>query len=141
VIDIFCSKQFALFVITGGIAALANFCSRFGFNVFTSFEVAVILAYLVGMVTAFILAKLFVFKDSTHSTSRSFTWFTMVNIVAIAQTFFISTGLFYYGFPWMDYEFYPAATAHAIGVVFPVFTSFIGHKYLSFRGIENHESI
>lgn len=135
-IGIFRSKQFVLFVITGGIAALANFGSRFGFNVFTSFEVAVILAYLVGMITAFVLAKLFVFKETTHSTSRSFVWFTLVNLLAIAQTYFISVGLFYYGFPWLGYEFYPTATAHAIGVIFPVFTSFIGHKYLSFRSIK-----
>lgn len=132
-IGIFRSKQFVLFLITGGIAALANFGSRFGFNVFTSFEVAVILAYLVGMISAFVLAKLFVFKESSHSTSRSFAWFTIVNLVAVAQTYFISIGLFYYGFPWLEYEFYPAATAHAIGVIFPVFTSFIGHKYLSFK--------
>jgi putative flippase GtrA len=133
VIGIFRSKQFVLFLITGGIAALANFGSRFAFNVFTSFEVAVILAYLVGMISAFVLAKLFVFKESSHSTSRSFIWFTLVNLLAIAQTYFISIGLFYYGFPWLEYEFYPAATAHAIGVIFPVFTSFIGHKYLSFK--------
>lgn len=132
-ISIFSSKQFVLFVITGGIAALANFGSRFGFNLFTSFAVAVILAYLVGMITAFVLAKLFVFKETTNSTSQSFVWFTLVNLVAVMQTYFISVGLFYYVFPCMGYEFYPAATAHAIGVIFPVFTSFIGHKYLSFR--------
>ena len=34
----------------------------------------------------------------------------------------------------VGFEFYPEAVAHAIGVVFPVFTSFIGHKYFSFRG-------
>ncbi|MGE4503348.1 MAG: GtrA family protein [Thiomicrospira sp.] len=130
---IFRSKQFVLFLITGGIAALANFGSRFVFNEFTSFEVAVILAYLVGMISAFVLAKLFVFKESSHSTSRSFIWFTLVNLVAVAQTYFISIGLFYYGFAWLGYDFYPAATAHAIGVIFPVFTSFIGHKYLSFK--------
>lgn len=132
-ISLFRSKQFLLFIVTGGIAAIANFGSRFVFNLFTSFELSVILAYLVGMITAFILAKLFVFKESCHSTSRSFIWFTLVNLIAIAQTYLISIGLYYYGFPSLGYEWYPAATAHAIGVVFPVFTSFIGHKYLSFK--------
>jgi len=133
VIGIFRSKQFLAFIITGGIAAVANFGSRFIFNEFTSFEMAVILAYLVGMVTAFVLAKLFVFKETQHSTSKSFLLFSIVNVVAVAQTYLISVGLFYYGFPWVGYTWYPDATAHAIGVMFPVFTSFIGHKYLSFK--------
>lgn len=68
----FRSKQFILFVVTGGIAALVNFGSRFVFSVFTSFGIAVILSYLLGMVTAFALVKLFVFKETVHSAQRAF---------------------------------------------------------------------
>lgn len=139
-ISAFRSKQFLAFIITGGIAALANFGSRFIFNEYTDFQKAVILAYLVGMVTAFVLAKLFVFKKSQHSTAKSFVWFTAVNLLAVAQTYFISVGLFLYGFPAVGYAFYPAATAHAIGVAFPVFTSFLGHKHLSFRNIYHEKN-
>jgi hypothetical protein len=39
-----------------------------------------------------------------------------------------------YVFPAIGFSFYPEAVAHAVGVIFPVFTSFFGHKYLSFRG-------
>lgn len=133
VIKAFRSKQFVVFIITGGVAALANFGSRFLFNEVVDFNLAVIFAYLVGMITAFILAKIFVFKETQHTTAKSFFWFTVVNVVAIAQTYLISVGLHSYYFPYINYQTYPAATAHAIGVMFPVFTSFIGHKYLSFK--------
>ena len=133
-IKVFKSKQFLSFLITGGIAATANFGSRFIFSEYVDFGTAVILAYLVGMVTAFVLAKLFVFKESQHSTKKEFFYFTLVNVVAIVQTYIISLGFANYMFPSMNFTFHPEAVAHAMGVIFPVFTSFIGHKYFSFKG-------
>jgi len=55
-------------------------------------------------------------------------------VVAIIQTYIISVGLVEYGFPYLGFDFYPEAVAHAVGVIFPVFTSFFGHKYFSFKG-------
>jgi putative flippase GtrA len=133
VIAEFKSKQFISFLFAGGLAAAVNFGSRFFYNEFVSFGNAVILAYITGMITAFVLTKLFVFDKSGHSTKKEFFYFTLVNIVAIVQTYIISVGFSQYLFPSMGFEFYPEAVAHAIGVVFPVFTSFFGHKYFSFR--------
>jgi len=135
VIAEFKSKQFLSFLFAGGFAAIVNFGSRFFYNQFVSFGSAVILAYITGMITAFMLTKFFVFKQSAHSTSKEFFYFTLVNIVAVIQTYIISVGFAQYVFPMIAFSFYPEAIAHATGVVFPVFTSFLGHKYLSFRGI------
>ena len=129
----FKSKQFISFLFAGGFAAVVNFGSRFFYNEFVSFGNAVILAYITGMITAFVLTKLFVFDKSAHSTKKEFFYFTLVNIVAIIQTYIISVGFSQHLFPNIGFGFYPEAVAHAIGVVFPVFTSFIGHKYFSFR--------
>lgn len=129
----FKSKQFISFLFAGGFAAVVNFGSRFFYNEFVSFGNAVILAYITGMITAFVLTKLFVFDKSVHSTKKEFFYFTLVNVVAIIQTYIISVGFSQYLFPSIEFKFYPEAVAHVIGVVFPVFTSFIGHKYFSFR--------
>lgn len=129
----FKSKQFISFLVAGGFAAVVNFGSRFFYNEFVSFGNAVLLAYITGMITAFVLTKLFVFEKSTHSTKTEFYYFTLVNIVAIIQTYIISVGLAEYIFPIMSFEFYPKAVANAIGIIFPVFTSFVGHKKFSFR--------
>jgi len=136
VIAEFKSKQFISFLFAGGFAAVVNFGSRFFYNEFVSFSNAVILAYITGMITAFVLTKFFVFEKSIHSTKKEFFYFTLVNVVAFIQTDIISVGFAKYLFPMMGFEFYPEAVAHAMGVIFPVSTSFFGHKYFSFRGVK-----
>jgi putative flippase GtrA len=133
VIHHFFSKQFLVFLATGGIAALVNFFSRILFNLYWSFSTSVLLAYLAGMFTAFILAKLFVFKESTQSIHRSVVIFGLVNVVAAAQTWAISMGLDYYILPELGVTNFVPEIAHAAGVLFPVFTSYLGHKRWSFK--------
>ena len=132
-IEAFRSKQFVLFLLTGGTAAALNFASRIFYNRWVDFSTAVILAYLTGMVTAFILAKLFVFKQTHQSLGASALIFSLINVLAIAQTWAISMGLAYYVLPWMNVTRFPHEIAHAVGIAVPVFTSYIGHKYWSFR--------
>ncbi len=129
----FMSRQFLVFLLTGGTAAAVNFGSRLLYSQSMGFSSAVILAYLTGMVTAFALAKLFVFKDSAQSIGRSAGFFILVNLVAVLQTWAISMGLLYYGLPWLNVTFFPQEIAHAAGVAVPVFTSYLGHKRWSFR--------
>lgn len=129
----FMSRQFLLFLLTGGTAAAVNFGSRIMYSFWLDFSVAIILAYVTGMVTAFLLTKLFVFKASQQALHRSAMYFILVNIVAIFQTWLISMGLVYYILPAMGVTTFLQEIAHAVGVAVPVFTSYIGHKRWSFR--------
>jgi len=129
----FFSRQFLHFIFTGGIAAAVNFSSRFFYDDWVDFSTAILLAYITGMITAFILAKLFVFKDSKQSTSRSVLFFILVNMIAVLQTWGISMGLAYYLLPSMGVTLFVKELAHLIGIIIPVFTSYIGHKRLSFK--------
>jgi len=130
---VFMNKQFTLFVVTGGIAAAANFGSRILYNRWVDFSTAVILAYITGMIVAFLLAKAFVFKESTQSTNKSVMYFIIVNMFAVLQTWLISMGLALYLLPALGIKMYVHELAHAAGVVAPVFTSYLGHKHFSFR--------
>jgi len=130
---VFLTKQFTRFVLTGGIAAAANFGSRILFNRWMDFSSAVILAYLVGMIVAFLLAKAFVFHESTQSTNKSIFFFTVINLFAVLQTWLISMGLAVYILPAMGINIFVHEIAHAAGIVAPVFTSYLGHKHFSFR--------
>jgi putative flippase GtrA len=127
------SRQFVIFLVTGGVAAAVNFGSRILYNQWVNFSVAVVLAYLTGMVTAFVLARYFVFTESNQSMQRSALWFVVVNIVAVMQTWVISMLLAYYVLPRMDLTQFIPEIAHAVGVVVPVFTSYLGHKRFSFK--------
>jgi putative flippase GtrA len=57
----------------------------------------------------------------------------LVNGLAIIQTWAISLLMAYYALPALGVQDYTLEIAHAVGIVVPVFTSFIGHKYWSFR--------
>ncbi len=129
----FLSRQFLIFLATGATAAAVNFGSRIVYNQWLDFSSAVVLAYITGMVTAFILAKIFVFKDSAQAMHRSAIFFILVNLFAVAQTWAISMLLAYYLLPAMGIETFAPEIAHAAGVAVPVFTSYIGHKRWSFK--------
>jgi putative flippase GtrA len=133
VIRHFFSRQFVAFLLTGGLAALVNFGSRILLNRWMSYSNAVIVAYVIGMITAFVLARIFVFRRSSNGMRRSALIFTAVNIVAVAQTWLISMLLAYHLLPWAGVTRFVPEIAHAAGVIFPVFTSYLGHKFWSFR--------
>jgi putative flippase GtrA len=129
----FLSRQFLAFLLTGGTAALINFGSRILYSQWMGFSAAVVLAYLTGMISAFVLARAFVFSESTQPVHHSALFFTLVNVVAVAQTWAISLFLAGYLLPVLGVRLFVQEIAHAIGVIVPVFTSYIGHKRWSFR--------
>jgi putative flippase GtrA len=129
----FVSRQFMIFLLTGGTAAAVNFGSRIAYSRWLDFSAAVILAYITGMITAFVLARLFVFKESQQPVQRSIAFFILVNLVAVLQTWAISMGLAYYILPSLGADLPALEIAHAVGIVVPVFTSYIGHKRWTFR--------
>lgn len=132
-IGAFRSRQFLVFLLTGGIAAAVNFGSRILYNQWMGFSAAIVLAYITGMVTAFVLARLFVFRDSQRALHHSALYFVLVNGVAVLQTWAISLLLADWLLPALGVHQYMHELAHAAGVVVPVFTSYLGHKHLSFK--------
>lgn len=125
--------QLAAFGVAGGLAAVANIGSRIVFNRWMPYTAAIILAYIVGMIVAFVLNRLFVFRETVNPLHYQAFWFTVVNLAAVLQTLAVSLLLADYVFPHAGLRWYPETVAHAIGVGIPVITSFIGHKKLSFR--------
>lgn len=96
------------------------------------FHTAIILAYGTSMVTAFILAKLFVFRNRCRRLRDAWLTFCAVNLLAIAQTWLISMCMGYF-LPAVGVTAFVPELAHAAGVVVPVFSSYLGHKRFSFR--------
>ena len=125
------SKQFLYFIISGGIAALVNFFSRIALNFIFSYEVSIVLAYCFGMLTAYILTRKYVFLSNANIV-KSAVKFIIVNLIAVLQTYFISVYLNRY-FESINFNFYSKELAHMVGIIVPVFTSYVGHKYYSFK--------
>lgn len=129
----FYSRQFIIFILTGGTAAGVNFGSRIVLNYWFGFSTAVIIAYILGMITAFILAKCFVFENTQQALHESILFFVLVNVVAVMQTWVLSMCFAYYLLPYLGISAFVKEISHAVGVIVPVFTSYIGHKKFSFR--------
>ena len=131
------SPQFIRFLLAGGIAAVANIGSRFLFSRFTIYEVAVVLAYLLGMTVAFILMRGHVF-NSKGPLLPQILKFSAVNLLAVLQTLLISIVLARWLLPAVGVGPAPRAEAiaHIVGVLVPVVTSYFGHKLLTFRQAE-----
>lgn len=128
----FMTRQFLVFLVTGGLAACVNFGSRILYDRWLDFSTSVVLAYLTGMVTAFLLARAFVFTSGSQPVHRSAFFFVLVNGVAVIQTWALSM-LLYYLLPLAGVTRFVPEIAHAAGVAMPVFTSYLGHKKFSFR--------
>ena len=129
----FWSRQFLVFLLTGGIAAIVNFGSRIWYSQWLDFSPAVVVAYITGMITAFILAKVFVFSGSSQTIHRSAVIFALINLIAVLQTWLVSIGLANFVLPWVGVSRFSHEIAHAVGIAIPVFTSYLGHKHWSFR--------
>ena len=124
--------RFIQFVAAGGVAAGVNFCSRIVLSKWLSFPVAIVLAYLLGLITAFLLNRYFVFADSTKHVHKQMAWFVAVNALAIVQTLLVSLLFADYILPHLGITWHAEEIAHAFGIVTPVFTSYLGHKKFSF---------
>jgi putative flippase GtrA len=112
---------------------MANIGSRYALTSVMSFEVAVVVAYLIGMAIAYVLARIFVFEPTGRSIASEFWRFTVVNLLALVLVWGISVGLADLIFPAIHFTWHSMDIAHVLGVLAPAVTSFLGHRYFSFR--------
>lgn len=122
-----------LFLACNGVAAAFNFGSRLMLSRVLSYPVAIVVAYLFGMVTAFILSRTIVFRATEGSVGQQMGWFVLVNVAAVIQTLLVSLLFARALFPALAIRWHPETVAHAFGIAVPAVSSYLGHKHLSFR--------
>ena len=131
--NFFRDKQFQGFLLVGAVAALLNFLSRIVINIWVNFSTAIIISYILGMITAFYLNRKFVFKSTILDIRKSFSFFLLINILAIIQIWMVSMILAYFIFPYFKIHNHIYEISHLFGIIVPIFTSYIGHKKFSFQ--------
>lgn len=127
------SSRFLKFVLTGGTSAIFNLGSRVLFSQYLSFSQAVVLSYVVGIMVAYFLARRFVFQSSSATVRRSFTGFLVVNLWGVFQTLGISLLLLNFLAMFASKNAVSEFLSHFIALSSTVITSYLGHKYISFR--------
>jgi putative flippase GtrA len=127
------TRQFVLFLVSGGVAALLNWGSRFLFSLWMPFEWAVVCAFGVGLATGFILMRTIAFDGRGKPALPQAGRYAVVNAAALAQTWIVSVLLARWALPAVGVTTHAEAIGHLVGVLVPVFTSFIAHRKYTFR--------
>jgi putative flippase GtrA len=134
VIALYASRQFGRFLLAGGIAALLHWLSRFAFNLFMSYALAIVAAYAVGMAVAFVLNKQYVFPYSRRPLAAEMSFFVLFNIAAFPFVWVAAYVLGELVFAQLLPRQLALALGHGCGVALPVFVNFVLHKSITFRG-------
>lgn len=127
------SRRFVKFILVSGTAAIANVGSRIVFGQWMAYIPSILLAFCIGLSTAFMLNRRYVFRETVNPLHHQAFWFTMVNLAAVLQTLLVSLALVRFLFPAIGFHWHPETVAHTFGVAAPLIVSFFGHKHLSFR--------
>jgi len=77
--------------------------------------------------------RLFVFGGKKNPVLPQAPRYAIINMFAIAQTLLISLALARWVLPALGVIANTGAVAHSAGALVPVFTSYFGHKLLTFR--------
>lgn len=125
-------SSFVRFAISGGIAAVVNIVARIALSQVMSYSAAIVLAYVIGMTTAYILMLFFVFNPSGSSVANEYLRFGLVNLIALVQVWLVSVGLADWLFPGIGFTWHSHTVAHIVGVMSPIASSYFGHKSFTF---------
>lgn len=134
VISLYASRQFGWFLLAGGFAALANWLSRFLFNLFMSYAAAVAVAYALGMAVAFALNKRYVFPYSRRPLAAEMSFFVLFNVAAFPVVWGIAYFLGERLLPGVLPRQFALAVGHGCAVALPALVNFVLHKSITFRG-------
>ncbi len=126
-------EQVPRFLLAGGIAAAVNVTTRLATTPLLGYGWSIVLAYLVGLTTAWLLFRRYVFGPSSGHPAAEYLRFGLVNVVALAQVLAVSVLLADYLFPYTGFTFHAQTVAHVIGVLSPIATSFFAHRAWTFR--------
>jgi putative flippase GtrA len=131
-LDEFLTLQFIRFFCLALLAAVINFVARILLDPFVGYQYAIVVAYIIGTIAAFFLYQRKVFGHSNKPWWQESGLFVFVTLAAIAQTLIVSVLLAHHIFPAMHWTWHSKEIAHIIGMGVPMFSSFLGHKYLTF---------
>jgi putative flippase GtrA len=128
----FISRQFAGFLLVGGLAALLHWLARILLSLFMPYSWAVVLAYAVGMTVAFILNSLYIFPASDKPVPKQARDFFIINSAFFPVVWLVSIQLNKV-LPDFGVERYSEEVAHAVAISFPVLGTFLLYKFVAFR--------
>jgi putative flippase GtrA len=133
VLDQLRSRQFGLFVLASGTAAIVHWTSRILLTFVMPYSIAIVVAYAIGIGIAYVLNMLFVFRNATRPVSEQVRYFILVNVIAFPFVWVAAYVLSEVVFPRVGVTYHPREIAHGIAICLPVVANYLAHKYVTFR--------
>lgn len=138
------TRRVLRFLLVGTLAAAVNWLARIAlsaaFAPALSFEVAVLIAYAIGMTSGFLLYRAYVFPDAGLPMAVQLRRFIAVNLVSAAEVWLIAVLLLRVVVPAVgigtEYTAIAEALAHGIAIAVGAATSYVGHKFLTFKSAQ-----
>lgn len=124
--------EFAHFLMIGGVSALANLGSRYLLDLALPFEIAVVLAYGIGMAVGFALFQLTMFQGQNMMQPRRMIRFAWVNLFGVTLAWAVSSVMARIILPAMGWTWQPFEIAHLAGVAAPAISSYLLNKHYTF---------
>ena len=131
-LKLFLSRQFAGFLVAGGMAALLHWLTRILLSLVMPFSWAVFFAYGVGMAVAFLLNSYFVFPASDKPVARQARDFFVINLCFFPVVWLVALQLNRLLVDSGVVEF-SEEIAHAFAISIPVLATFLLYKFFAFR--------
>ena len=128
----FFTKQFLMFLIVGGGAAVLHWLVRIYLSLWLPFSSAVIIAYGIGMLVAFILNSLFVFPHSIKDKWQQARDFILVNLLFLPLVW-LSSMYIKLCFLSFGVNNQAESLAHAIAIALPALGTFLFYKLVAFK--------
>lgn len=127
------SKEYLSFLAAGGASVVANISARVVLSAWLPYPISVAIAYVVGMVVAFLLMKRYVFTRSTKPLRAEVIGFCVVNALGLVQTVAVSYAALAYAFPMLGFVWQSELLAHGLSLATLAVTSFFLHRRFTFH--------
>ena len=128
----FFTRQFLGFLAVGGTAALLHWLSRVLLSVWLPFSWAVVIAYGIGMLVAFLLNSFFIFPKSIKARHIQARNFVMVNLSFFPVVWFASVHINNW-LKSLGMASHSEELAHAMAIPLPMLATFLLYKFYAFK--------
>jgi putative flippase GtrA len=116
----------------GGFAALLHWLARLTLSLWFSFSTALVLAYAIGMLTAFILNSYFVFPKSMKPKKIQARDFAVINFSFFPVVWLASVQINNW-LKSLGFISHTEGVAHALAIPIPILASFLIYKFFAFK--------
>ncbi len=120
------------FLFVGGSAALINWLARIILSFWLEYELAVLLAYIIGMIVGYLGYRFLVYSASDSSVKAEIMRFIVVNIISGVIVVLSASLLARIILPFIGQAIFVEESAHALAIALGAVINYHAHAHITF---------